>query len=289
MKSLFPLLAAACGGEPMPPDVRPPDPPPAVGTPTPLPDYGAVLPLSEQTAGSIARLFTESNTPTTEGMRTPPPKAFLRMGPLVETIGEGWATHDGDRAVLVTQEPGGYGLTLIDVERRAQASLPFEGYPDGDWWSPRWSRSGRYLALGSLAGDVLDVTIFDARTGVSRQIATCASGFTWSGVEDLGVISYWPSQHCPLAEPQFHFFRPDLDRTWIPLAPTADAGWVFTGFTAQGEVLYREHRLTTVDGKPTWNPVGERANRLQPRPPPDPAAVPPATRPSGTPEPVLPA
>jgi len=271
---LLTAMLVACGGSspedlPLVPAVPAPvEAPPASGQPTPGGRIDLPEPAHDPT--SIARLVTESSTPTTEGIRTPPPKAYRREGPSLEPIGQGWATHDGDLAVLVTQDADGYSLTLIDTERNELASLPFEGYPDQAWWSPRWSRSGRFLALGCMAGDLLDVTVFDIRTGAARQIATAASGFAWSSTDDLGVISYWPADHALFPQPQFHFYRPDLDRMWVPLTPTEDVGWVFTGFSALGEVTYREHRRTTAEGKVTWDPVGERANSMTPKPPPGP-------------------
>ncbi|MFH1467696.1 MAG: hypothetical protein ABIO70_25140 [Pseudomonadota bacterium] len=267
-------LLFACGSDPevLPPAPAPP-PSPLVALPSPpdpQPAPHIEMPERIQDPTSIASLFTESSTPTTEGIRTPPPRAYQRQGPAIEPIGEGWATHDGDLCVLVTQDPEGWSLTLIDAERHELASLPFEGYPDEAWWSPRWSRSGRHLALGSMSGDLVDITVFDIASGAVRQVATAASGFSWSSAGELAVISYWPAEHAPFPQPQFHFYRADLDRTWVPMAPTEEVGWVFTGFTAQGEVLYREHRRATVEGKITWDPVGERADRLTPKPPPGP-------------------
>ena len=262
MRALPLLLAVACGGEP----------PPAVEITRPdadeLTDFAEAGALGEAASGVGPRLVTESTTPTTEGIRVPPPDMYRRLGPLNERLGQGWATHDGDRAVLV--QPRGdasFQLDLIDVDGTRQTTLPFPGYPDEAWWSPRWSRSGRYLALGTLSGDLLDVSIYDVQTGGSVQIACMASGFAWSNATDLGVISYWPDAMAPVEQPQFHFHRPDLGRTWCPLEPAGDRGWVFTGFTASGEVLYREHRRAE-GGEFEWDPVGERADRLTPQPPP---------------------
>jgi hypothetical protein len=258
------LLAVACGGEP------PPEPVTSRPDPEDLPNFAEASAIGEAATGIGPRLVTESTTPTTEGIRVPPPDMYRRLGPLNERLGQGWATHDGDRAVLVQQRSeGGYQLDLIDVDGTPQATLPFPGYPDEAWWSPRWSRSGRYLALGILSGDLLDVTVHDVHTGLATPIATMASGFAWSNATDLGVISYWPEAMAPFDQPQFHFHRPDLGRTWCPLEPGEDRGWVFTGFSASGAVFYREHRRAE-QGEFEWDPVGERADSLTPRPPPAP-------------------
>ena len=260
-------LFLACGGEPPPPA------PEVIERPLPtaadLPSYAQAEALGEKAPGVGARLIAESTTPTTEGIRVPPPDVYRRLGPLAEQLGQGWATHDGLRAVMVRDHgEAGHELELIDVEGRVQATLPFPGYPDEAWWSPRWSRSGRYLALGTMSGDLLDITIYDVQTGVAQEIATLAHGFAWSNATDLGVISYWPEKMAAYPQPRFHFYRPDLGRSWCPLEPGEDQGWVFTGFSAIGEVLYREHRRAA-EGEFEWDPVGERSDRLTPQPPPD--------------------
>ena len=271
--ALFLVPLVACGGET----------PPAT-EPTPLPSaselhsYADDNPVGEA-AGAGPRLVAESTTPTTEGIRVPPPDVHRRQGPLVDLLGEGWVTHDGDLAVLaVARGDAGHELELIDVQGTVKATLPFPGYPDEAWWSPRWSRSGRYLALGVMSGDLVDVTIYDVQTGASTEIARLAAGYAWSNATDLGVISYWPEANAPFDQPQFHFHRPDLGRTWCPLAPGEDTGWVFTGFTAIGEVLHREHRRGT-GGELEWDPVGERSERLTPQPPPNADTVAPAEAP----------
>jgi hypothetical protein len=267
MRSLPLLLAIACGGEPPPAD------PPGRPDPDDLPGFAGAEAMGEAATGVGPRLITESTTPTTEGIRVPPPEMYRRVGPLNDHLGQGWATHDGDRAVrLAPRGDGSYELDLINVAGAIQAKLPFPGYPDEAWWSPRWSRSGRYLALGTMSGDLLDVSVYDVRTGASDPIATLASGFAWSNATDLGVISYWPDKMAPFDQPQFHFHRPDLGRTWCPLAPGEDRGWVFTGFSAIGEVLYREHRRSDA-GEFEWDPVGERSDRLTPKPPPEPTSA----------------
>jgi len=258
------LLLAACGGEP---------PAPAAATPSTRPSADELTSYADAAAMGEAtnvgpRLVAESTTPTTENIRVPPPDMYRRLGPLAELLGQGWATHDGDLAVMVRQRSErSHELELIDVEGGVKATLPFPGYPDENWWSPRWSRSGRYLALGTMSGDLLDITIYDVQTGASSEVAHLASGYAWSTATDLGVISYWPEKMAPYDQPQFHFYRPDLGRSWCPLEPGADRGWVFTGFSAIGEVFYREHRRAEA-GEFEWDPVGERADRLTPQPPP---------------------
>jgi hypothetical protein len=237
-----------------------------------LPSYAEAAALGTDNPNVGPRLVHESTTPTTEGIRVPPPDLYRRMGPLVDPMGKGWATHDGHLAVRVKDRGElGHELELIDVEGNIQALLPFPGYPDEAWWSPRWSRSGRYLALGHMSGDLLDITVYDVKTRGAAEIARLASGFTWSNATDLGVVSYWPDKHAPYPQPQFHFYRPDLGRSWCPLEPGENRGWVFTGFSAVGEVLYREHRRSK-EGEFEWDPVGERSDRLIPKPPPEPAA-----------------
>ena len=269
------LLLTACGGEPQPAESSQQRQLPAAEELTSFDEASA---LGE--GGAIGpRLVTESTTPTTDGIRVPPPDMYRRLGPLAELLGQGWATHDGDQAVLVRErDQAGHELELIDVQGTVRATLPFPGYPDEAWWSPRWSRSGRYLALGIMSGDLLDVTVYDLSTGVATEIATMAHGFAWSNATDLGVISYWPDKMAPYPQPLFHFYRPDLGRTWCPLEPSEDTGWVFTGFTAVGEVLYREHRRAT-EGEFEWDPVGERADRLTPQPPPDATPITPTEEP----------
>jgi hypothetical protein len=251
--------AQALGGQALPPAKE-------------LPDYGEASNLGSESPHVGPRLVHESTTPTTEGIRVPPPDLYRRMGPLADKVGVGWANHDGDLAVRVKDRGElGHELELIDIDGNIKALLPLQGYPDEAWWSPRWSRSGRYLALGHMSGDLLDVTIYDVKTRQASEIAQLASGFHWSNATDLGVVSYWPDKHAPYPQPQFHFYRPDLGRSWCPLEPREDQGWVFTGFTALGEVLYREHRRAK-EGEFEWDPVGERADRLIPKPPPEPAA-----------------
>ncbi len=259
------FLLAACSGD-APRETKPATPLPDVSE---LRNYDDGKAVGEFDGGGIARLVAESTTPTTEGIRVPPPDLYRRVGPLADRLGQGWATHEGDRAVMVIERmPGHFELDMIDVDSKVLATLPLPGYPDGNWWSPRWSRSGRYLALGIMSGDLVDVTIYDVQTGATVQVATLASGFAWSTATDLGVISYWPERMAPYKQPQFHFFRADLGRTWCPLEPGEDQGWVFTGFSAIGEVYYREHRRSEV-GEFEWDPVGERNDKLTPQPPPD--------------------
>jgi hypothetical protein len=265
--TLLPMLLAACEGDPSQAPVPAPVERPSAAELRTFDDLGA---LGEEEAG-ITRLVSESTTPTTEGIRVPPPDVYRRTGPLNERLGIGWVTHDGLRAVLVNDRAdAGHELSLVDLQGEPIATLPFPGYPDEAWWSPRWSRSGRYLALGTMSGTLLDVTVYDAETGSAREIATLASGFSWSNATDLGVISYWPDKNVALAQPQFHFYRPDLERIWCPIEPSEGVGWVFTGFSANGDVLYREHRRAD-DGPFEWDPVGERSQVLRPPPPPRPA------------------
>jgi hypothetical protein len=270
------LGLAGCGGEPAPP------PSTSLTAPLPgaedLPSFGDAQQDGEA-APSAAHLVTESTTPTTEGIRVPPPEMYRSTGPLNEHLGQGWATHDGHRAVVVRKRSEErYELELIDVEGNILAVLPFDGYPEGGWWSPRWSRSGRFLALGQLHGDLLDVDSYDVFTAQRSELARLAKGFAWSNATDLGVISYWPEASAPYQQPQFHFFRPDLHRTWCPLEPEETVGWVFTGFSAHGDVLYREHHKSDV-GEFEWDPVGERSERLRPMPPPPVQAGAPAVEP----------
>ena len=234
----------------------------------PVLEAAAVASLTEQVESSRSTgprvLFrSDSVPPTTTDNRVPPPGLRKITGPYEEEIGEGWASPDGGRAAVISQAASGtHLLVVLDATGEELAKLPFADYPRGDWWSPRWSPSGRYLALVSPLGTRVVVNLYDVETERASPVATEVKKLSWAPEVDLLVLSYWPTLAKPNAIPNFHFYVPATGQTHTPLQASSDVGYAFTGFAASTELGYREYRLGTSPSGATWNPVGERHARL---------------------------